>query len=155
MDYWSLWGWRAPPTFYKQIIWNWDSTINWMKTKIQSYLTHLKDKAKLLQAVLHFQHCINIKQGLEPWTLRLKVWCSTIWATQACRCSLFLWFFLFVLSCISTNNRTLKGLEIIFRSWCWLLILFITGRAAKLLFFKPSRFFSILSGQVGRVLDTT
>ena len=24
-------------------------------------------------------------QGLEPWTLRLKVWCSTDWATQALR----------------------------------------------------------------------
>ena len=25
------------------------------------------------------------EQGLEPWTLRLKVWCSTDWATQAPR----------------------------------------------------------------------
>ena len=23
------------------------------------------------------------EQGLEPWTLRLKVWCSTVWAIQA------------------------------------------------------------------------
>ena len=34
-------------------------------------------------------------QGLEPWALRLKVWCSTNWATQALtmwRCLIFLFF---------------------------------------------------------------